>query len=244
MFRYLLISLWFLACICGSAQESVSFAAPDGLQITADYYASTQPGALIVAAHQAGWSRGEYAETALWLNGLGFSVLALDARSGREVNGVRNMTYQRAEAQGLATEYMDAKQDLEAGLTFARETYAPAALYLMGSSYSSSLALIIAGEGKIKLDAVIAFSPGEYFTDKTMVQQAATGIRIPTFITSARNEDTYWQPIADKIQQDHLNTFLPSQAGDHGSRALWSTKAASLLYRGALRAFLVRLRQK
>lgn len=225
------------------AQKAVTFKAADGLKVHADYYASEADGPLIVAAHQAGWSRGEYAETARWLNKQGFAVLAVDARSGGEVNGVINLTHQGAKKRGLATEYLDAKQDLEAALKFARESYKPTALYLLGSSYSASLALLIAGERKLDIDAVIAFSPGEYFADKQLIQRAATDIAVPAFITSARGEGDYWQPIAAKIDAQHRNTFLPSKEGDHGSRALWSSKAASQLYRGALRAFLIRLTQ-
>ena len=67
-----------------SSSETVTFPSEDGLLITADIHAPYGNGEapIIVLFHQAGWSRGEYAEIAPWLNTLGYNCMAVDQRSG------------------------------------------------------------------------------------------------------------------------------------------------------------------
>lgn len=227
------------------AAEQISFKAPDGLEITAEVsLVDSENAPFLVLCHQAGWSRGEYKDTMGWFNGLGFHVMALDQRSGKGVNGVTNLTAQRAREKGLATEYADAKQDIEAALRYVVKTYAPKTLGLVGSSYSASLVLRIAGEKQFPLSAVLAFSPGEYFAgNKRFVQEKAANIDCLVFITSAAKEQKQWLPIASVISKDHLNAFVPSEAGEHGSRALWEGKSGWKMYRRATQAFLARLKQ-
>jgi hypothetical protein len=65
------------------AQEKVSFKSSDGLEITADkYFTDSESAPLILLFHQAGWSRGEYNESAPKLNKLGFNCIAFAQRSG------------------------------------------------------------------------------------------------------------------------------------------------------------------
>jgi len=227
------------------AGESVTFPSVDGLTLTADVSLVAEKDApFMVLCHQAGWSRGEYSETAKWFNGLGFHTLALDQRSGGEVNGVVNQTAERAKAKGLGTNYLDAKQDIEAALAYVRDTYSPATLVLIGSSYSASLVLRIAGEGTYPLAAVLAFSPGEYFQDQpNYVSAKAAEIQALVFITSAAKERDQWAGIAQAIPKDQVNTFVPNEKGEHGSRALWEGKSGWQLYRRAVQAFLARIQK-
>ncbi|MDF1838961.1 MAG: hypothetical protein P1V35_13905, partial [Planctomycetota bacterium] len=124
------------------------FPSKDGLALRADLYAPHKDPKtpFIVLFHQAGWSRGEYEAIAPRLNRLGFNCMAVDQRSGGEVNGVENETAKRAKASKLPTEYVDAKQDLESALLYARKQLTTGPVLAWGSSYSASLVLQIAGE--------------------------------------------------------------------------------------------------
>lgn len=239
MWRFCLI--FCLACHVFSG-ETISFPSSDGLELSADVSLIERKDApFMLLCHQAGWSRGEYKDTSRWFNELGFHVLALDQRSGREVKGVPNLTAKRAQAKGLPTEYLDAKQDIEAAIAYIQKTYAPKKLILLGSSYSASLVLRIAGENRFPIDGVLAFSPGEYFKEKPKyVQEKAAGIKALVFVTSAAKEIKRWEAIAAQIPKDRLNAFVPREKGEHGSRALWEGKSGWPLYRRATQAFLAR----
>ncbi len=243
--------LFFLSTGIWAIQTSVSFPSTDGILIRADYYTiipykENRP--LIILFHQAGWSRGEYLETAPVLNEMGFHCLAVDLRSGSEVNDTINETAQEAKKAGKKTNYSDAWVDLEASVAFARTELKPSRLILWGSSYSASLALRFAGLNPRLVDAVIAFSPGEYFSreakEKDWIGSAAKGIRVPVWITSAGDEQHMWKPIYDGIPAGHKFFFLPQSTGQHGSRALWSRYPGSQDYWKELRVFLDRLMKK
>ena len=87
------------SCILSYGQKTIEYPSKDGLKITADLYESKKSNSdtFILLFHQAGWSRGEYNETAPKLNNLGYTCLAVDQRSGGEVNNVTNQTHLRAE---------------------------------------------------------------------------------------------------------------------------------------------------
>lgn len=224
--------------------STVAFPSADGLEITADVYRPhEQPSApWIVLCHQAGWSRGEYRQIAPKLGKLGFNCLAIDQRSGKGVEGVPNETAQRAAADGKEVTFVDAEQDLVAAAQFARKHYAQGKLLLWGSSYSAALALRIAGERPELVDGVLAFAPGEYFArfgkPDDWVTQAARNIRVPAFVTSAKKEEPRWQSIYAAIPGDQKVNFLPSTAGNHGSRALWDKFSDSEDYWKVVRTFL------
>jgi predicted alpha/beta hydrolase len=225
----------------------ITFAAADGVPVTADVYAphpATAP--LLVLFHQAGYSRGEYRDLAPRLNQLGFNCLAVDLRSGHAVNGVDNATAAAATRLGKPTQYADAIADMRAAIAIARKDLARGKLVLWGSSYSSSLVLVLGGEPAVAADAVLAFSPGEYFEKSKPAGWVAAGARqlhVPTFITSARAEAASWKPIAQAIDPAKLTTFVPTTEGHHGSSALWPTQADSDACWAAVTAFLGKLAQ-
>ncbi len=237
----LITSLWILMVPAhAAAPETVSFQASDGLEVTADYYRVSKARApLVVLFHQAGSSRGEYKDIAPRLNQLGFAALAVDQRSGRTDSGIANETAARAKEAGLSTGYEDARPDMEAAIEYARDlTEGP--IVLWGSSYSASLVLMLAGEGE-PVAAVLAFSPGEYFADKMAVQEAASYIDTPTFITSAREETDEWVQIFEAIPTGDKQGFVPPVAGRHGSSALKKLQGEQAEpYWRAVRAFLTR----
>ena len=202
------------------AQKTIDFPSKDGLLITADYYEVKGSETFILLFHQAGWSRGEYKEIAPKLNTLGYSCLAIDQRSGGAVNSVTNQTNQRAVAAGKETTYLDAFQDIEATVAYVKKAYSPKKIIIWGSSYSSSLVLKYAGDHPDQIDAAMAFSPGEYFGKDDFIKNSAAHIKVPTFITSAQNEQDNWAAINEAIPTTTKVTYVPATAGNHGSRAL------------------------
>ncbi|RLD20113.1 MAG: hypothetical protein DRI71_10755, partial [Bacteroidetes bacterium] len=116
---YLLIIL--ASIFANSLQEKaqITFPSTDGLELTADLYITNDKTApFIVLFHQARWSRGEYLEIALKLNMLGYNCMAVDLRSGGEVNGVNNESFTAAKKAMKATQYIDAYQDIDAAMKY------------------------------------------------------------------------------------------------------------------------------
>ena len=220
------------------AQKTLDFPSKDGLLITADYYETTGSETFILLFHQAGWSRGEYKEIAPKLNALGYSCLAIDQRSGGAVNSVTNQTNQRAVAAGKETKYLDAFQDIETTVAYIKKTYAPKKIIIWGSSYSSSLVLKYAGDNPDNIDAAMAFSPGEYFGKDDFIKNSAANIKVPTFITSAQNEQDNWAAINEAIPTTTKVSYVPATKGNHGSRALWEKFDDNDGYWSAVKDFL------
>jgi hypothetical protein len=169
--------------------------------------------------------------------------LAIDQRSGNEVNGVVNEAAANARLKGLATEYSDAMPDLKATLMFAKQQFPNKKIIIWGSSYSSSLVLILASEMKDDISAVLSFSPGEYFTfNDKKIAEYAQNITIPVFITSAGNEENYWREIFDVIPSVNKMSYLPHFTGQHGSKALWEQNEGHAKYWEEVSAFLTQLK--
>jgi pimeloyl-ACP methyl ester carboxylesterase len=204
------------------AQKTITFPSLDGLTITADFYESKKTDPYIVLFHQARFSRGEYKETADKLLKLGYNCLAVDLRSGGEVNFVKNETAGAAQLKGLPTEYLDAKQDMQAAIDFAyKQSKKPVVIF--GSSYSASLSLLLAKENN-NINAVIVFSPGEYFNKENMIRDTIQGLSKPIFASSSSTEFPYMKELLSKVDQNNLTLFSPSKGkGDHGSKVLWGS---------------------
>lgn len=220
--------------------EAVTLKSADGVQVKADVYEIADKSApVIILFHQAGFSRGEYRETAPLLNDLGFNCIAIDQRSGKGVNGVTNETFVDASKKGLGTKYPDAFPDLKAGLKFVMRKYPSNKIIVMGSSYSASLVFVLAQKYPDKISAVIAFSPGEYFKFKGKeIKEYTQGVKCPVFITSAKQEQKYWKGIYKSIPEGKKSFFLPESDGVHGSRALWKANPSYKEYWKALKEFL------
>ena len=232
------------AASAAAKKETVKFPSSDGMAITADVYmnAADKKRPFIVLFHQAGWSRGEYIEIAPRLNALGFNCMAVDLRSGGEVNGVTNETSARAKAGSKGTSYVDAMPDIEAAIRYARKHYGHGKVIIWGSSYSAALVLKVAGDRSELVDGVLAFSPGEYFgrsgKPANWIQESAAKIKLPVFITSARGEKGSWSGIFDAIRSENKTFYLPDTRGNHGSRALWAKFNDSTGYWKAVENFL------
>ncbi|MEP0264080.1 alpha/beta fold hydrolase [Dokdonia sp.] len=227
-----------LTCLFTFAQNTIDYPSKDGLRITADLYEVSKSDTFIILFHQAGWSRGEYKETAPKLNALGYTCLAVDQRSGGGVNDITNQTNKQAKKAGKSTGFIDAFQDIEATIDYVKKTYKPKKIIIWGSSYSSSLVLKYAGDNPDSIDAVLSFSPGEYFGKDNFIKNSASKIKVPTFITSAQGEKKSWSAINDAIATKTKTTYLPKTSGNHGSRALWNKFSDSEGYWTAVKSFL------
>jgi dienelactone hydrolase len=174
------------------AQEPARFKTADGVTIYANYYpAKTASQPTILLFHQAHSNRYEYSSIAPRLVALGFSCLATDQRFGRTMFGHDNETdahMSKAAAQSHSVEGFEA--DLEAALAWAHTKNPGRKVILWGSSYSASLAFVIAAKHPAEVAGVLAFSPGEYFQDHpTLIEDAAKKIHVPVFITSENSAD-------------------------------------------------------
>ena len=244
-YMLMLVSLLMATASFASAEaETITFKSADGLLISADRYTphTSNSTPLIVLFHQAGSSRGEYNEIAPRLNKLGFNCIAVDLRSGEYSRGKDNETAIRAGKAGLTTSYADALPDIIAALNYANKHYSNSKIIAWGSSYSAALVLKVAGDQPQLVDAVLAFSPGEYFAhvgkSKTWIRDSAQKIKVPAFITSSKNEAGDWAPIYDVIDATKRQSFVPETAGKHGSKALWKKYADSQAYWDAVTEFL------
>ena len=225
------------------AKDKINFRSLDQIIITADYYKIEKAGApLILLFHQAGWSRGEYIEIAPRLNKMGFNCLAIDQRSGNEVNNIDNETHEQAEKAGRSTTYLDGYIDMQAALNYASDSLGFKKVIVWGSSYSAALTFVLAAQNPQKIIAVLAFSPGEYFDrygkSGHFIKDYAEKVTMPVFITSALLEQKNWKAIYDALPGKNKTYFQPDTKGNHGSRALWSKFKDSEKYWEAVMDFL------
>ncbi len=219
-----------------SVSETVTFPSKDGLTITADLYQTVNHKGFVVLCHQAGYSRGEYLETARKLNELGFSCIAIDQRSGNSANNITNETAKLAKLRGLPTSYLDAQQDIEAAIDYTYELNDNQPVFLVGSSYSASLVLLISTNND-RVKAVASFSPGEYLTGVNLAM-AIADINIPVFVTSSKGEIGQVAGVIENMKPEIVTHLKPAVEGIHGSRALWSSTDGNEIYWQAFTNFL------
>lgn len=209
------MTLW-LAALCISPTlcraEAVSFVAGDGVTVHADYRGDGT-GPVIILFHQAGSNLHEYDPVAPELNAAGYDTLAVDQRSGGTAYGAANQT-----AAAATGDYLAAYADLEAALAWAGARQGAAIIW--GSSYSAGLVFVLAADHPDDVDAVLAFSPGEYFADATLVRDAAARVVQPVFVSSASDAGEIAAASAIVAKVAGPATQLIPQHATHGSGAL------------------------
>ncbi len=229
------------------AQKTIQFMAPDKVPITADLYVSNPVNApFIILFHQAKYSRGEFIDIAPKLNASGFNCMAVDLRSGGEINNVRNETFAYADSIHLKTRYTDTYNDMRRAVSFVRSKFPQAKIILLGSSYSASLSLKMAGDFPKGISGVAAFSPGEYFSvygwSRDIIKVSSSRIQCPVFITSSNAETDDWKAIYEAIPVATKVSFVPTATGKHGAKSLWSNFPESKEYWTALDKFLAQFK--
>lgn len=230
-FSHALLLSFFLLLTTFSiqAQKKVTFPSFDGLTVTADLYETDKNLPFILLFHQAGYSRGEYREIAKRLLKLGFNCLAVDLRSGGEVNFVRNETAALAVKEGKPNKFIDAEKDILAAIDFAfYRNYKEVVLF--GSSYSASLCLKI-GKNNPKVKSVVAFSPGEFFKPEMSMKDELKGFNKKVFVASSKREYQYMLDMFTYVSSRNKNIFKPNQGdGEHGAKNLWTSNPTSREY--------------
>jgi pimeloyl-ACP methyl ester carboxylesterase len=214
---FIIFTLYSLSSL---SQEKVSFYSADSLKITADLYLNDYQSPFILLFPQDESSRGEYKTIAPRLQKLGYNCLAVDLRCGDKMNYVQDETAQRARESNLPSRNIDALKDMEAAIKYIRK-FNHQSIILFGSSFSASLALIMAKDNK-EIKAVVAFSPGEYFRPEISVKDSINGLKIPVFIASTDLEYKYVNEMLSGVDSKY-KTFYKSNAGRgvHGAKALW-----------------------
>lgn len=207
------------------AAKKIEFKADDGAVVYADLYTLTNidAGPVILLFHQAGWNAGEYEPIAPRLQRLGFTVLALDQRSGGEREGRVNQTVAK---RGDSTSYIEAYPDLVGALSWAQARGADPVI-IWGSSYSAALVFKLAAEHPKQVAAVLAFSPGEYIDrEQSTVAGWAKAVHQPIFATSAPGKEVEaTRTILAASPSPTKSQHLPA-TGVHGSSILRDDKNA------------------
>lgn len=238
--------LTIIACILMRSKrpvKTITIKSADNVPVSADVYMPhPRVAPFIILCHRADWSRGEYLEIAAWLNALGFNCMAIDQRSGGEVNGIKNETAAAARKQGKALDYPNAMTDIQAALDFSAKKFAKGKIILWGSSYSASLALIIAALDGAAMNALVCFSPGEYFEEFSLgrdyVISHARQVSVPVFIAAPVSEKTEAEQLSAAIPAEDKRLIIPEYGGFHGSEALWTSNEGYEFYRHELERFL------
>lgn len=226
----------FAVVFSANAQKKITFQSKDGLVITADQYIENDTLPYIILCHQANYSRGEYNETALKFNKLGYNCLAIDLRSGGEVNGVKNETYAAAVANGKGTSYLDAQQDIVAAINFL-DVITDKQVILLGSSYSASLVMRVAVDNS-KVKALLLFSPSDCFGGKVNFKESIKALDKPMFITSAKEESSDVLDLTKITASKNKTQFTPKGKGTHGAKVLWNSNVDYPEYWMAIVMFL------
>ncbi|MEI9851362.1 MAG: alpha/beta hydrolase [Sphingomonas sp.] len=216
-------------------RSPIRLVAADGVHVYGDYLKPGNARALILLFHQAGSGQGEYATIVPRLAARGFATLAIDQRSGGAMFG-GNFTVREL---GGERSYLEAKRDLEAALEWARGERMPVILW--GSSYSASLAFLVAAEHPRQVAALLAFSPAEYFEGAPSVAAAAAKLKMPVFVASSPDakEVAAAKALVDAVPGKDKRQFVPTD-GVHGSSILIAErnpKGAEAAW-GAVLAFL------
>jgi dienelactone hydrolase len=225
-----------------SYPETITFPSLDSLPVTANLYHLADTAPVIVLCHQARFNKSEYVLIAKTLHEKGYNCLAIDQRSGGPLVEWFNETNLKAKEFGKAVDYLDAEQDIIAAVNFAADKYKQKVI-LWGSSYSSALALYI-GMQNDQVAAVIAFSPGDYFSkEKGSLTEQLAGFNKPMYITSSKEEATEISQLLAKMKLNAKQMqFIPQSEGKHGSRALWKTDDNNEEYWSSIEKFLALLK--
>jgi len=220
------------------ATDTVTYYAIDGLRITADLYLIDETSPIFILFHRSGWSRGEYINSAIEFNNLGYNVMAVDLRSGMTSNGILNETAIQATKSGYATNLEDAVLDVEASIDYIRLNY-NMDIYLLGSASSASLVLVTSESYIQSVSAIFSFSAGEYFEfENQSVAKKVELLKVPVFMTSASYEIDEWQNIFDAVGSEMKLAFYPEGFGQHGSESLWTSTKDNREFWAAMEYFL------
>lgn len=200
------------------------------LTLTGDLYdAGDKTKPVVCCFHQAASGRAEYRPIAPQLVEQGFNVLAIDQRSGNGWNAVANATAAEAVQKGLMKQgraagvqgYLAARADLDRAVAWVRELGYTGPLAIIGSSYSSSLAIFVAAENP-EVVAVVSCSPGDYLPPKGSILEAGRKLQKPTLIICPPNEEAQAKVVAVAVGSKDKELYVQPQ-GQHGARTFYTS---------------------
>lgn len=211
-----------LSLATSATADPITLTAADGVKVSGGLWLADGPRPpIILAFHQADSNKAEYAPMVERLNEAGFTLLAIDQRSGGDYYGGNNRT---VEVLGASTGYDAAMPDLEAALAWGRDNARGAPVIVWGSSYSAALVFLLAAKYPNAIAGVLAFSPDEYLARKRAVRDAAAKLQVPVYITQAttRGEPERAHRIFRAVASEDKVEFIPAIRGTHGSSTLRS----------------------
>ena len=168
---------------------------------------------------------------------MNFNCLAVDLRSGDRYNFTVNETVSRAREQGFSTSLYESIKDVRAAVEYIKKISSKP-LILLGSSFSASLSLIAAKDDP-NIQAIIAFSPGEFFLPEKEMRRELTSYPKPVFAGFAEEEAYYVMEMFSQTSKESLSLFSPSyKSGKRTAEALLSSNESSDEYWLALIIFL------
>jgi pimeloyl-ACP methyl ester carboxylesterase len=224
MNKFFVLSFLFFSCKM-FAQVKGSFTTSDSVNVTYDEYFISKKKPCILLCHQANYSRGEYVYTATVLNKLGYNCVAIDQRSGNEINNVSNETKKDALSKNKSTEFDSAEIDIKEAIDFFTKKYGQK-MIVWGSSYSASLVLKIAVQYPDNIRGILCFSPGDYL-NSFKLSNNLSDLRFMVYVYGAQKElDAIGLALRNVPNK---RTFKPIfSAGKHGSSVLWADSDSAM----------------
>lgn len=201
-------------------KSQVNFNASDGLLINADLFQSKKSNPYIILFHQEESCRGEFDSIVSRFIKMNYNCLAVDLRSGDDLGFTKNQTAIRARENGYVFSISAASRDIEAAIEYIHEI-STKKIILFGSASSANLALIT-GKCNDYVNAIVAFSPGEYFAPEYELKSILSNYPKPIFIACTKEEYEYISNI-EELDFSNTNLFKPSsEEGVRGTMALLS----------------------
>jgi hypothetical protein len=223
-------------------KSKVEFYSSDSVLITADKYVSKKDNPYIILFHTEQSSRGEFDDLADRFIKMQYNCLSVDLRTGDEKGFVKNETAERVREQGLSDRLLTGRKDMIASLDYIYDLSRKPVL-LLGSSSSASLALKIAKDDSRVL-AVLALSPGEFFTPEFLLENIIQNLEKPVFLTGNANERDFLEKITSLEDNQNLNFFSPpEQSLGRGTSLLLNENPARDEYWMAVLIFIKSLKE-
>ncbi len=228
-----------------TTNQTISFKAEDGVTVTADFYPSARKSdPTIVMFHQSASSRGEYQTIAPRLQQRGFNCLAVDLRWGKKDfwNGVENETARAYGSYEVVDNFVDTDAyqyeevwprifdsylDMTAALKWLKENDFDGDLIVWGSSFSAMLQFKLAREFPEEIEAMVSYSPGEYYEkDTVLLRSWSSEVTQPVFIAAGQDTAEYLmtRPILESLKGVQPE-FFQAVKGRHGSSVLLQDEA-------------------
>jgi dienelactone hydrolase len=222
-------------------KAKVSFPSSDNLMITADNYISKKSNPYIILLHTEGSARAEYDFIAARLLKLNYNCLAVDLRSGERFEFNTNETSKRAKEKGFSTALQESAKDIQAAIDYVK-SMSDSSIILLGSSFSATLSIILA-ENDPLIDAVIAFSPGNFFLPESDLREIIPNYAKPLFAGFSADEYPFVEDIFTGTDQNRLTVFKPTESkGFRTVKALFNSNTGSEEYWFALLVFFRNIR--